>query len=134
MAVCRGRTADIRATGMLTSPNVIVPDHIERTGAPALSLSAEPPSCERLGNFLLLRGRNAGAQAFCETCRRRLPAGLDRLELFAARLCLDQLAQALPILVLPRRRVEVARDRSDQLLCELEFAGRRRGRLAGLDA
>src|SRR5262249_34366616 len=109
--------ADMRSTGMLTNPNVIVPDQIDRTGAPAASCdSGAPPSCLRLGNLLLPSGCDARSQALRETyCRRLLPAA-DGLDLFAACLGLDQLAQPLPIFVRPRRRIEIRFDRRHELL------------------
>src|SRR5262245_5041824 len=119
MAVWRGRTAESRSTGMLTRPNVIVPDHMERTGAPAVSaVSSGPPWCLRLGNLLLLHGRDAGPQAVRKIRRGRLPFLLDGLDLLAARLGFDQLMQPLAILVGPGRRIEVALDRRHQLLRE----------------
>src|ERR1044072_6842439 len=124
MAVCRGRTAESRSTGMLTSPNVIVPDHIERTGAPgsaAASACGASPLRLRLGNFLLLHRGDAGSQAVREIRGRRLSLLLDGLDLLAARLGFDQLVQPLAILVGPRRRIELALDRSHQLLRQLEL-------------
>src|SRR5262245_43861090 len=104
MAVWRGRTAVSRSTGMLTRPNVIVPDHNERTRAPLLSSSAGGAAARlrlRLGNFLLLGGGEAGFQAVGETALDTLFLRGHRLDLVAARFGFDQLVQALPIVVLP---------------------------------
>src|SRR5688572_30563895 len=121
---------------MLTSPKVIVPDHIERTGAPASSIAAAcaPPLRLRLGNFLLLHGGDARSQAVRQTRGRSFPLALDRLDLLAARLGLDQLAQPLAILVVPFRRIEIGFDGRDELLRQLQLGSCGSVRLGGLDA
>src|SRR5262245_16006616 len=114
----------MRSTGMLTNPKVIVPDHIERTGAPTVSIvSCAPPLRFCLGNLLLLHGGDAGAQALCETRGRRLLRASDGLQLLAACFSLDQLVQTFAILVLPRRGLEIRFDGRHELLCEFQFAG-----------
>src|SRR3954466_11773227 len=96
---------------MLTSPKVIVPVQVGRTGAELCSSSAVSLWRFPLGNSLLLfRCRNAGPQTFRETRLRRLLLHRHGLQFLAARFGLDELAQSLSILVLPCRRIKVGRD------------------------
>src|SRR5512138_2053726 len=133
--VCRGRVPENRSTGMLTSPNVIVPDQKERTGAgPAPeSLPFPLPLLDRLGNFLLPRLREARFQGIRETRFRRFALALDRRDLLAVQLRVDQGPNALAVLVLPLLGLEVTADRRDELLSELQLAGLRRVGLRDVD-
>src|SRR5690242_210514 len=76
IAVCRGRIADNKSTGILTSPNVIVPDHSDRTGAlPASCTDSAASSFDfalffRLGNFPLPRRGDARLQTADEVFLR----------------------------------------------------------------
>ena len=112
---------------MLTSPNVIVPDQNERTGAPAaLPASAAALLCLRLGNFLLLRSGDTRAQAVGETCLGAFFFGSTGSS-FSPR--------ALASISLHRRSrysfchsfgIEIGCDGCDELLAELQLVGLRR--------
>src|ERR1044071_9191450 len=120
MAVWRGRTAANRFTGMLTSPKVMVPDQLGRTGAGASS-AAGRVRLRRSGNFLLPSRSDAGFEAGEQARLRRLFLTLSGRRFFATRLGLDQVAQSFPILVVPLPRIEIPRNGVDQLSCELEL-------------
>src|SRR5690606_41274094 len=87
--VCRGRVPENRSTGMLTSPNVIVPDQKERTGAgpvPAFPLSLPRAPFDFLGNLLLPPLRKAQLQGVRETRLGGFRFRLERRDLLAAQL------------------------------------------------
>src|SRR5688572_30367571 len=110
MAVCLGRTAESRSTGMLTSPKVIVPDHSERTRALELSCSCSASGASlrlRLGNFPLPGRGDARLQAIGKIRLRSLLLHTHRLDFLAARLGCDEFAQPLAILVLPLFGIEI---------------------------
>ena len=121
---------------MLTSPNVIVPDHKRanrRAGAFRSAAALRSAVCLRLGNFLLLHGSDAGPQAVGETlaAASSSPAGST----FSPRaLASINLHSRFAIFVLPLRRIEVGFDGRDELRRQLQLARVRSCRLRGLDA
>ena len=123
------RTAD--PTGMLTSPNVIVPDHNERTAAPELSAGSASPAA-----LLAPRQLSSPWPRRCSLsgCRRDSLAGA----FFFGRTGSIFSPRALASISLHRRcrysfchasRIEIGFDGGDELLRELQLVGLRRNRL-----
>src|SRR5215470_12732307 len=107
---------------MLTSPNVSVPDQSPWRAAP--SDSGSRSSASSATRLPLLQGLETALERAPE---RRGAAAPHRqrgeLRLPPARLGLDQGAHAVLVLLAEALGLEVAGERADQLLGELELAG-----------
>src|SRR6185369_1802392 len=123
--------AGMSDTGILTRPNVTVPDQKPRTRDVFSVSSGTLPSSLRAPEARLERARER---------RGRPPAAWEGSSwgLSSARLCVHQLAHAILVLVAVLVRLEAALERAHQLLGEAELfgirlLGRRRLELLGRD-
>src|SRR5687768_12596074 len=106
-AVPRARLAATRSTGMLTRPNVMVPDQNARA-------TGRSSSCS--GNAALLCGGEASPERFGKRAGSLARFGLAQLDASATRLGLDQAEQPLPIFVVKLAGVEGPLESRHELL------------------